>query len=163
VEVELFISKMRLVIKSVTPSFDFTYFLVDKAKAAMSAIGKEGHKFILCYFHMLQDFERFAKTRDSGIKSKEERALLLLGMAALRDIDDETVFKNKAKDFERAWAEYPKVLTYFQDNWLPIATHWASFGQKDIIYLHCRLVLKKAVDSVSFMFAVLINVLTVFF
>jgi hypothetical protein len=137
-EVELFISKMRAAAQELLPSFNFHYFLIDKAKAEISAIQKQGHKYLLCYFHMLQDFERFAKTRESGIKDKEERASLLQAMAVLRDIDNKVVFDNKATDFGRVWAEYPMVLKYFRDNWLPCATHWANYGRTDVMYLHCR-------------------------
>ena len=67
--------------------------MIDKSKAEMAAISSiPGAKFLLCYFHLLQDWERFLRSAESGVKSAEQRHAIILQLAQLKQQRDPAMF-----------------------------------------------------------------------
>lgn len=73
--------------------FAFKYVMIDKSKAEMAAISSLQLKFLLCYFHLLQDWERFLRGSESGVRSGEERHLIMLNVASLKKQRDHAIFE----------------------------------------------------------------------
>lgn len=81
---------------------DFTYgfIMIDKAKAEMAAVRLleltlDALGWLLCYFHYLQDWERFIRSAESGVSGKQEQHFLMLALAFLAHIQDEVLFQEK--------------------------------------------------------------------
>ena len=81
---------------------DFTYgfIMIDKAKAEMAAVRLleltlDALGWLLCYFHYLQDWERFIRSAESGVGGKQEQHFLMLALAFLAHIQDEVLFQEK--------------------------------------------------------------------
>lgn len=66
--------------------------MIDKSKAEMAAIRESGVTFLLCYFHVLQDWERFLRSSSSGVRSAEDRHGVILSIARLKQQRDQALF-----------------------------------------------------------------------
>ena len=91
----------------------FTYgrIMIDKARAEMAAVRLLELEdlalgFLLCYFHFLQDWERFLRSAESGIPSadKELRHCIMLSLAALANVRDEKLFQEKVGNMTGIWS-----------------------------------------------------------
>lgn len=81
--------------------------MIDKSPTEIAAVRQlkltgdaRGH--LLCYFHYLQDWERFLTSKVSGV-SKEEKNAVMVALAELQKCGSETVFKEKVG---RGWAGF---------------------------------------------------------
>ena len=72
--------------------FSFKYIMIDKSKAERSAIVSIGAKFLSCFFHLLQDWERFLKSSDSGVRSAEDRHDIIVNVAHLKQQHDSAIY-----------------------------------------------------------------------
>jgi len=121
-------------------NFAFKHIMIDKSTTEISAIGGlDGEvKYLLCFFHMLQEWERFLRSSDSGgVKSDEDRAAILIDIAYMKKAGDEAVFAAAYERFKGTWASrFPAVVVNFDKNWLGDAEHWADFGRKGVLHLN---------------------------
>jgi hypothetical protein len=53
------------------------YVMIDKSATEMCALGRLSITFFLCYFHVLQAWERFVRSAESGVPAKEQRKKVL--------------------------------------------------------------------------------------
>ena len=53
--------------------------------------------YLLCYFHMLQDWERFVRSAQSGVTGKQPQHELLVHLSSLAHNDDKEVFKKAVR------------------------------------------------------------------
>jgi len=82
------------------PEFKYSWIMIDKSKTEIAAVrllvlagNAKGH--LLCYFHFLQDWERFLVSKESGV-SKQEKNDIMVDLAELMHCGSEEVFKAKA-------------------------------------------------------------------
>ena len=61
----------------------------------VSACFQQQLGWLLCYFHYLQDWERFIRSAESGVSGKQEQHFLMLALAFLAHIQDEVLFQEK--------------------------------------------------------------------
>lgn len=79
--------------------------MIDKSKQEMAAVRQlvltgDADDYLLCYFHFLQDWERFLRSKDSGVSGREMQHRLLLELAALAHVRDEGLFNNQVSAWE---------------------------------------------------------------
>lgn len=89
--------------------FAFEYVMVDKAKAEMAAITSISAKYLLCYFHLLQDWERFLRSAASGVRSLEDRHGIMCSLRKLKEQRNEALFQHEVS---RYW--WHVVLSFMQ-------------------------------------------------
>jgi len=119
--------------------FLFKSFMIDKSATEISAVGQILQRmWHLCLFHMLQDWERFLKASDSGVKSKSDRVEILHALKRLSEIRDRQIFAAESAKFLCTYASLPRVTAQYKKNWEEIAEHWAQFGRVDIADLRCN-------------------------
>ena len=80
---------------------DFTYgwIMIDKSKTEMAAIrllelSGDAKGWLLCYFHFLQDWERFLISKESEV-GKEEKNSIMVALAQLAHCGNEKLFETK--------------------------------------------------------------------
>ncbi len=78
-------------------SFNYHYIMIDKSKAEMAAIRGIGAKFLLCFFHLGQDWERFLRSSESGVRNAEERHAIMLRIAHLKRQQNEALFQHEVR------------------------------------------------------------------
>jgi hypothetical protein len=76
-------------------TFKYKFIMMDKSKAEMAAAKSIGAKFLLCYFHFLQEAERFLRGSTSGVKTPEDRHKIMLSLANLKRQRNEAIFKKE--------------------------------------------------------------------
>ena len=77
--------------------FTFRFIMIDKSKAEMAAVrqlglAEQAKGYLLCYFHFLQDWERFVRSAQSGVPSEHQHRLLV-HLSRVAHNEDEEVFK----------------------------------------------------------------------
>ena len=100
------------------PPFAWGSIMVDKSRTEMAAIdavpdqhsSSPGPRWLSCYFHMVQELERFLKSGDAGVGSKPERHRILVEMMDLKFIRDKGIFLRESAAFKDRNACYPKVI-----------------------------------------------------
>lgn len=93
---------MLSVLQEVSKRIDrpITHVMIDKSKAEISALGSLGIKYLLCLFHKLQEWERFLKKSEAGVKDPEERVAILRALKELAQTKDMEWFKRKQDEFK---------------------------------------------------------------
>ena len=119
--------------------------------------------WLLCYFHFLQEWERFLRSAESGVVGKEAQHRVLRSLAHLVHVQSERMFKEKvgANSWPAAqhlhwiltltlpcfthprqlsaWycnhVPYPAVVRKMLDHWQGCAEHWAWWGRLDVLDL----------------------------
>jgi hypothetical protein len=69
--------------------------MIDKSKTEIAALTALGITHVLCLFHMLQDWERYLRSAESGVKDPEERLAILSRLKQLALSQDVAWFNNK--------------------------------------------------------------------
>lgn len=72
--------------------------MIDKSKQEMAAVRQlkltgDATDFLLCYFHFLQEWERFARSSESGVIGKARQHRLLCDLAELARIRSPSLFE----------------------------------------------------------------------
>lgn len=106
------------------PPFAWGSIMIDKSRTEMAAIDavtdQQGSssrpRWLLCYFHMVQELERFLKSGDAGVGSKPERHRILVEMMDLKFIRDKGIFLRESAAFKERDACYPKVVHRYISN-----------------------------------------------
>ncbi|KAL4436574.1 hypothetical protein ABPG75_003713 [Micractinium tetrahymenae] len=113
--------------------FKYGYIMIDKSSTEIAAVRQlvltgdaKGH--LLCYFHYLQDWERFVTSKVSGV-SKEEKNGIMVAMADLQKCGSETVFKEQLKTLYHQYRRWPQVVAHLKKDWAPCGQEWAAWGE----------------------------------
>ncbi|KAL4430891.1 hypothetical protein ABPG75_006147 [Micractinium tetrahymenae] len=113
--------------------FKYGYIMIDKSSTEIAAVRQlvltgdaKGH--LLCYFHYLQDWERFVTSKVSGV-SKEEKNGVMVAMADLQKCGSETVFKEQLKTLYHQYRRWPQVVAHLKKDWAPCGQEWAAWGE----------------------------------
>jgi hypothetical protein len=76
--------------------------VIDKSLTEIAAVKElvgtgDAKDWLLCYFHLLQDWERFLRSAESGIPHgrKAERHTVMVSLAALAHVREKTVFESQ--------------------------------------------------------------------
>lgn len=110
---------------------DEVTFMIDKSTACIAAINRLQGKYLLCSFHMDQDFDRFMKKTISGISGKENAGLRhrihkeIQTLQNTTDVHSFTMRSNKFKDW-LSQRQLDSVKQYYEINWENDADHWAG-------------------------------------
>ena len=113
--------------------------MIDKSATEICAIGTLLRRcWLLCLLHMLQDWERFLRSSDSGVRQAADRLRVQRALRQLARIRDERQFAADSAAFKAAFAAFPKVVAHYSKNWEDIAEHWAEFGRQDVAELCCN-------------------------
>ena len=80
--------------------FKFGYIMMDKSSQEMAAVRQlvltgDAIGFLLCYFHVLQDWERFVRSSESGVADKGMQHRVLVELAKLAHTRDKRLFEDK--------------------------------------------------------------------
>ena len=80
------------------PAFTYGHIMIDKSKTEMAAVhllelSGDALGWLLCYFHMLQDWERFLTSAESGVVGREAQHSVMLALARLAHCREESAFK----------------------------------------------------------------------
>ena len=78
-------------------TFSYKFIMMDKSKAEMAAANAIGAEFLLCYFHFLQEAERFCRGSTSGVKSPEDRHAIIISLASLAKQRNEAIFNKEVR------------------------------------------------------------------
>lgn len=78
--------------------FKFGYIVIDKSKAEIAAVkllqlSGDALGWLLCYFHFLQDWERFLTSSKSGVGDRDAQHKIMLELARLAHCKEESAFK----------------------------------------------------------------------
>lgn len=81
-------------------TFKYGFVMIDKAKqeiAAVNVLVSEGlaSKWLLCYFHFLQEWERFLVSKKSGVSERGAQQLVMVMLGRLAHHKDRTVFEEE--------------------------------------------------------------------
>lgn len=112
-------------------------FMIDKSSIEIAAIGEIKANYLLCRFHMMQEWERFLRSSDSGVHGKANdqlRGQVLAFLSELQQTKDAATFEAKSLKFEAFLEEKTKKETinpvlHKYLNWKKDASHWAKFGR----------------------------------
>lgn len=79
-------------------AFTFGHIMIDKSLTEMAAVhllvlSGDALGWLLCYFHMLQDWERFLTSAESGVVGREAQHNVMLALARLAHCREESAFK----------------------------------------------------------------------
>jgi hypothetical protein len=74
--------------------------MIDKSKTEIAALTAVGITHLLCLFHMLQDWERYLRSSESGVKDVEQRLAILTLLKELALSQDQAWFDNKEVAFK---------------------------------------------------------------
>jgi hypothetical protein len=77
------------------------HVMIDKSPTEMRALRDCDIIFFLCFFHVLQAWERFVRSADSGVTSKATRKHILKDIIALVQAKDAQVFALTQTGFEQ--------------------------------------------------------------
>jgi len=82
------------------PDFVFKYIMIDKSQTEMAAVRLLVAKgfakgFLLCYFHIMQDLERFVSSSDAAVPEKAERKRIIHAVALLTHNREKAVFNRE--------------------------------------------------------------------
>jgi hypothetical protein len=77
------------------------HVMIDKSPTEMRALMDCGLIFFLCYFHVLQAWERFVRSADSGVTDKRMRGSILRDVIAVANAKDASVFKLTQDAFQK--------------------------------------------------------------
>lgn len=80
--------------------FKYGYFMIDKSATEMAAVNLlvltgDARGWLLCYFHFLQDWERFIRSAESQVAGKAAQHSIMLWLARLAHIREPTVFETE--------------------------------------------------------------------
>ena len=108
-------------------TFQYRYIMMDKSRTEIAAVKQltlsgDARLYLLCYFHMLQDWERFLSSAESGVREKGARHAILVDLAALAHQRDQKVFEEKASNMQLHGIGSPK----FPQNATPGPMHAAQ-------------------------------------
>jgi hypothetical protein len=138
---EIWVEFLQAVLNAAGLSAENLNFMIDKSQTEISAIKAIGAKYLLCKFHMLQDWERFLKSTQSGMHGRTNqrwRQTTLWELSALQLLTDRGVFEANSAAFEDSLQNsgFGAVLRHYQSNWKDIAEHWARLGRTDVASLN---------------------------
>lgn len=79
-------------------AFTYGHIMIDKSKTEMAAVhllelSGDALGWLLCYFHMLQDWERFLTSVESGVVGREAQHNVMVALAGLTHCREESAFK----------------------------------------------------------------------
>ena len=74
-------------------------FMIDKSKAEIKALDLLGIQWLLCKFHMLQDWERRVKSAVGGVHGKGDQRMIIGRIQNLINVADKHAFYYKKRDF----------------------------------------------------------------
>lgn len=97
------------------PTFKYGKIMVDKAKNEIAAIrllelAGEADGHLLCYFHFLQEWERFLRSAESGVSGKEAQHRVIVGLAHLVHVRSEEMFTAKVSSRGAPSPRHPPML-----------------------------------------------------
>jgi hypothetical protein len=80
--------------------FKYGYIMMDKSRQEMAAVRQlvltgDAIGFLLCYFHVVQDWERFVRSSESGVADKGMQHRVLVDLAKLAHTRDKRLFEDK--------------------------------------------------------------------
>ena len=120
-------------------AFSFRRFMIDKSATEICAIGTLlGREWLLCLSHMLQDWERFLRSSESGVRQRCDRLEIQRALKRLFHARNKQQFAADSADFKVAFAAFPSVINHYSKNWEPIAPHWAEFGRLAVESIGCN-------------------------
>ena len=114
-EVQLFVKTVQ---EQVTKDFAevgggecrFKNMMIDKSKAEMSGLSLLEIFWVLCWFHVLQELQRFLRSAESGVRNKEEQQRILREIEELKLCKSRAQFEQRSSVFMSANQAYPHVL-----------------------------------------------------
>ena len=118
--------------------FRWGFIMIDKLQTEISAIKQAGAKYLLCYFHVCQEWERFLKSSSSGVRDKKAQHHILIEIMGIKKARSSATFQELAVLFKDRNAAYPSVIDRFVAHWEDIAFHWADFGRLEVLHLRCQ-------------------------
>ena len=107
-------------------------FMIDKSKAEIKALDLLGIQWLLCKFHMLQDWERRVKSAVGGVHGKGDQRMIIGRIQNLINVADKHAFDYKEKEFLDSLEAFPHIKEYYDNEWKPCAEHWAAWGREDV-------------------------------
>eukprot|EP00611_Tribonema_gayanum_P026463 TRINITY_DN630_c0_g1_i7.p1 TRINITY_DN630_c0_g1~~TRINITY_DN630_c0_g1_i7.p1 ORF type:complete len:600 (-),score=121.78 TRINITY_DN630_c0_g1_i7:81-1880(-) len=123
-EVKLFMDKVQ---EKTTRTI--RYAMIDKSPTEMRALDDCSIQYFLCFFHVLQAWERFVRSADGGVRDQGMRKAILANIKKLAGIRDRANFVIEETAFKHRWAHHAAVVQYYNDNWACCAEHWAFYGR----------------------------------
>ena len=114
-EVRLFIRSVKCKVQTdhslaQLKPFDFSKFMIDKCMTEIMSVLEEGYDYQLCFFHFCQDWERFLKSAQSGVRDKHERHRILLQAQDVKHAKTPEAFKSLSSTFRKRNQRYPEVV-----------------------------------------------------
>lgn len=114
-EVELFIDTVQTQVQKDFADrdrqlFRFRHVMIDKSKAEICALGRLDIMWVLCYFHVLQELQRFLRSAESGVKDKAEQQRILREIRALKLCKTAAEFNSRSAEFVQRNQGYPSVV-----------------------------------------------------
>lgn len=90
-------------------AFTYGYIMIDKSKTEMAAVhllelSGDALGWLLCYFHMLQDWERFLTSAESAVVGRDAQHIVMLALARLAHCREEAAFKAQVGKTGSAWS-----------------------------------------------------------
>lgn len=87
-------------------AFTYGHIMIDKSLTEMAAVhllvlSGDALGWLLCYFHMLQDWERFLSSAESGVVGREAQHNVMLALARLAHCREESAFKAQVGETAR--------------------------------------------------------------
>jgi hypothetical protein len=76
----------------------FKYAMIDKSPMEMSVLEELGIFYCLCLFHVLQEWERFLRSGESGAKAQVRQGMLQ-DLRDLASTANQAVFESKERSF----------------------------------------------------------------
>lgn len=91
--------------------FKYGYIVIDKCKAEIAAVkllqlSGDAVGWLLCYFHFLQDWERFLTSSQSGVAERADQHSVMLELARLAHCREESAFKAQVSGGKLYLAEH---------------------------------------------------------
>ena len=96
-----------------TMPFSFSYAMIDKSKAEMAACRELGIKSVLCFFHVLQELQRFVRSAESGVKGKSDQQRIMREVKQLKLCNSRQRFLELSHKFQCNNAACPEVLSRY--------------------------------------------------
>jgi hypothetical protein len=75
--------------------------MIDKSATEICALTQLGMQHFLCLFHLLQDWERYLRSAESGVKLAEDRLQILADLKQLAATKELAAFNIKQDNFLR--------------------------------------------------------------
>ena len=94
----------------------FSHIMMDKDRAQISACDELNIFWLLCKFHMLQDFDRYIASTSSGVPCSNStmRTSILRRLSSLQALADEAVFKAEETTFLSDFGAYSALVRCMQ-------------------------------------------------